>query len=92
MTYLTLRIGLFAVLLAVLMLIGFDWLSASLISAAVSLTLSLVLFKKQRDQLSTLIYERVQHRATHGQFDAESDLENQLLDSAEVDGSEPPAK
>lgn len=92
MTYLSLRIGLFAVLLLILMLIGADWLISAAIAAVLSLALSLLLFNKQRDQLSTLIYERVQHRAEHGQADDESDLENRLIDSAEVDGGEPPAK
>jgi uncharacterized protein YacL len=92
MTYLSLRIGLFAVLLVILMLIGADWLISAAIAAVLSLALSLLLFNKQRDQLSALIYERVQNRAQHGQADSDSDLENRLLDSAEVDGGEPPTK
>ncbi len=92
LTYLALRIGVFAVILAALLLLQLDPLFAALIAAVASLAISLIFFSKQRDVLSAQIYERVQHRAKFGQQDADSDLENAALDSAEVDKGEAPSK
>ena len=92
MTYLSLRLGIFVALLTILLLTGLDPLPSTLIAAVLALALSLLFLNRQRDRLSSLIYEQVQHRAKHGQIDGESDLENELLDSAEVDERQTPTE
>jgi hypothetical protein len=87
-----LRIGVFAVILGILLLLQLDPLYAAIIAAVASLAISLLFFGKQRDVLSAQIYERVQHRAKYGQRDHDSDIENSAIDSAEVDKGETPTK
>ncbi len=74
------RIGVFAGILAVLLLIGFNGYYSVAIAAVLSLAFSLIFLNKQRAALSKSIYERVQKNKTEGIEDAESDLENELLD------------
>ncbi len=74
------RIGVFAGILAVLLLIGVNGYYSVAIAAVVSLACSLIFINKQRAALSKSIYERVQKNKTEGIEDAESDLENELLD------------
>lgn len=87
-----LRIGVFAVILGVLLAFQLDPLFAALIAAVASLAISLLFFQKQRDALSAQIYERVQNRAKFGEKDVDSDIENAIIDSTEVDNRETPAK
>jgi predicted Na+-dependent transporter len=79
--YLLLRLAAFAMPLAILLAANVDPLFAAGISAVLALALSLLFFGKQRDLLSRDLYARVQHRKEHGQADADSDIENQILDS-----------
>ena len=74
------RIGVFAGILAVLLVIGFNGYYSVAIAAVLSLSFSLIFLNKQRAALSKSIYERVQKNKTEGIEDAESDLENELLD------------
>jgi uncharacterized protein YacL len=87
-----LRIGVFAVILGVLLAFQLDPLFAALIAAVASLAISLLFFQKQRDALSAQIYERVQNRAKFGEKDVDSDIENAIIDSTEIDNGEIPAK
>jgi len=73
-------LGVFAAVLTVFMLIGFGWLYSTLIAAALSLAFSLIFLNKQREALSSDIYNRVKKNKEVGIDDADSDLENDLLD------------
>ncbi len=80
LVYISARLGVFAAVLTVFMLLGFGWLYASLIAAALSLAFSLIFLSKQREALSSDIYNRVKKNKEVGIDDADSDLENDLLD------------
>ncbi|MFM6963436.1 MAG: DUF4229 domain-containing protein [Micrococcales bacterium] len=55
--YSLLRLGTFAVALGLLWLIGFNVYLATILAAAIALSVSLLLFTKQRNAASTHIYE-----------------------------------
>jgi cell division protein FtsL len=78
--YISARLGVFAAVLTVFMLIGFGWLYSTLIAAALSLAFSLIFLSKQREALSSDIYSRVKKTKDVGIDDSDSDLENDLLD------------
>lgn len=80
LVYISARLGVFALVLTVFMLIGFGWLYSTLIAAALSLAFSLIFLSKQREALSSDIYNRVKKNKEVGIDDADSDLENNLLD------------
>ena len=80
LVYISARLGVFAAVLTVFMLLGFGWLYASLIAAALSLAFSLIFLSKQREALSSDIYNRGKKNKEVGIDDADSDLENDLLD------------
>lgn len=80
LAYISARLGVFALVLTVFMLIGFGWLYSTLIAAALSLAYSLIFLSKQREALSSDIYNRVKKNKEVGIDDADSDLENDLLD------------
>lgn len=74
--YLVLRIGTFAALLAVLLLLRFDPFFASAIAAVLALAISLIFFSKQRDAVSAAIY-----RARNKKNDSDTDAEDSASDS-----------
>jgi hypothetical protein len=78
--YISARLGVFALVLTMFMVIGFGWLYSTLIAAALSLAFSLIFLSKQREALSSDIYNRVKKNKEVGIDDADSDLENDLLD------------
>ena len=80
LVYIVARLGVFAAVLTVFMLIGFGWLYSTLIAAALSLAFSLIFLSNQREALSSDIYNRVKKNKEVGLDDADSDLENDLLD------------
>ncbi|MEY3663481.1 MAG: hypothetical protein RI919_997 [Actinomycetota bacterium] len=80
LVYISARLGVFALVLTIFMLIGFGWLYSTLIAAALSLAFSLIFLSKQREALSSDIYNRVKKNKEVGIDDADSDLENDLLD------------
>jgi hypothetical protein len=80
LVYISARLGVFALVLTVFMLIGFGWLYSTLIAAALSLAFSLIFLSNQREALSSDIYNRVKKNKEVGIDDADSDLENDLLD------------
>ena len=55
--YISIRVGLFAVFLAILLALGFDPFFSALISAIVSLAISLIFFGKQRAAVSEAVYK-----------------------------------
>jgi hypothetical protein len=74
------RLGVFAVLLTILLLVGFNGYYSVAIAAVLSLAFSLIFLNKQRQALSQSIYDRVQKNKVDGIDDADSDLENDILD------------
>ena len=80
LVYISARLGVFALVLTIFMLIGFGWLYSTLIAAALSLAFSLIFLSKQREALSSDIYNRVKKNKEFGIDDADSDVENGLLD------------
>ena len=80
LVYIVARLGVFAAVLTVFMLFGFGWLYSTLIAAALSLAFSLIFLSNQREALSSDIYNRVKKNKEVGLDDADSDLENELLD------------
>jgi hypothetical protein len=80
LVYISARLGVFALVLTIFMIIGFGWLYSTLIAAALSLAFSLIFLSNQREALSSDIYNRVKKNKEVGIDDADSDLENDLLD------------
>jgi L-lactate permease len=55
--YISIRVGLFAAILAIMLAVGFDPFFSALIAAVVSLAVSLIFFNKQRAAVSEAIYK-----------------------------------
>jgi hypothetical protein len=55
--YISIRVGLFAAFLAILLALGFDPFFSALVSAIVSLAISLIFFGKQRAAVSEAVYK-----------------------------------
>ncbi|MCU1514335.1 MAG: hypothetical protein JWO10_1425 [Microbacteriaceae bacterium] len=81
LVYTLIRVGLFAVALAGLLLLGVDpWISA-IAAAVIGLCVSYIFFRGQRDAVATSI---VKVRAAPNR-DLDNDLENEALDRFEGD-------
>jgi hypothetical protein len=74
------RLGLFALFLAIFLVLGFDWLYSALVSGALALAASLVFLQKQRDELSKEIYKKFGQDNNSAVPDTDADLENRILD------------
>jgi hypothetical protein len=74
------RLGLFALFLAIFLVLGFDWLYSALVSGALALSASLVFLQKQRDELSKEIYKKFGKDNNSAVPDTDADLENRILD------------
>jgi len=73
-----LRFGLFAVLWAILYIIGLEWFVAALIALVLSIPLSLVLLAKPRAMLSQTIEQRIEaQKERRAQFDARLEGDDQ---------------
>jgi ABC-type bacteriocin/lantibiotic exporter with double-glycine peptidase domain len=81
LNYILIRVGLFVGILVIMILLNFDKFFSALIAAALSLAISLIFFRKQRDRVSEAVYKRINRNDTQGSDDAESDLENAVLDA-----------
>jgi hypothetical protein len=55
--YISIRVGLFAGFLAIMLALGFDPFFSALIAATVSLAISLIFFGKQRSAVSEAVYK-----------------------------------
>lgn len=55
--YITIRVGIFAAILAIMLALGFDPFFAAIVAAVVSLAISLIFFSKQRSAVSEAIYK-----------------------------------
>lgn len=74
LVYTLLRVGTFAVFLAIMLALRFDPFYATFIAAILALAFSLIFFNKQRDAVSKSIYEK-----RHAQRDYDSKTEDTLL-------------
>jgi hypothetical protein len=74
------RLGIFSGLLAIFLVLGFDWLYSTLVSGALALAVSLVFLQKQRDELSKEIYKRFGKDENSAVPDSDADFENKILD------------
>jgi hypothetical protein len=81
LNYILIRLGLFVGILVIMILLNFDKFFSALIAAVLSLAISLIFFRKQRDRVSEAVYKRINRNDTQGSDDAESDLENAVLDA-----------
>jgi hypothetical protein len=84
-TFTLARIGVFALFLTIMLLLGFDGIYAAIISGVLALAVSLVFFQKQRDALSKEIYKKFRRDDLSGVPDQDADIENRLLDLNEDD-------
>jgi membrane protein implicated in regulation of membrane protease activity len=75
-----LRMGLFVVTLGVLSIFVHDVLLAALFAAVISFALSVVLLRRQRDELSTHVYNRINSKRDGLNKPGTEDTENDLLD------------
>jgi hypothetical protein len=85
------RLGLFALFLAIFLVLGFDWLYSTLVSGALALAVSLVVLQKQRDALSKEIYKKFGKDDNSAIRDTDADFENAVLD-LEKDDDKPEGK
>jgi hypothetical protein len=74
------RLGLFAVAFAIFFGFTTDPFLAAIVAAGVSLLASIVLLRKQRAAMGEAVANRISRNDKHGADDADSDLENELLD------------
>jgi hypothetical protein len=77
LNYLLIRIGTFAGILTILLLLQLDPFFSSMIAAVLALAISLLFFSKQREAVSKAIYE-----ARFKKNDNDTDAEDQIGNSA----------
>ncbi len=77
LNYLLIRIGTFAGILTILLLLQLDPFFSSMIAAVLALAISLLFFSKQREAVSKAIYE-----ARFKKNDNDTDAEDQISNSA----------
>jgi hypothetical protein len=70
------RIGVFAVSLAALLLLGFNGLYATCIATAVAFAFSLVFLRKQRETAAKDLYGKVKRDAEQGIRDKDTEAED----------------
>jgi hypothetical protein len=81
LSYTLVRLGLFFGLFLALLALSFNPFFAAIIAATVSFAISLVFLDRQRKAMSAIVAEKLGRNKAGGYDDAESDLENQILDS-----------
>jgi hypothetical protein len=79
--YAVIRIGIFAAILTVLLAVGFNPIYSTLVAAALAFAISLVFLSKLREEASKSVYRRIKRDATEGIKDADTDVEDKILDS-----------
>jgi heme O synthase-like polyprenyltransferase len=80
--YSAIRVGIFAVALVVLLVVGVTGWIAAIVATVIGLCVSYIFFRPQRDAVAKSI---VDIRSTKDR-DVDNDLENDLLDRLESDG------
>jgi hypothetical protein len=76
--YTVIRLGVFIGLCVLFSVLGMPWLATVLFAATLSFAYSLLFLSGLRDQISKQIFEKRSN--TLGSGDAESDLENEIVD------------
>jgi L-lactate permease len=94
LSYTLLRLGLFALIFWIFLAFDFNPYFAAIIAATVSFAISLLFLDRQRKAMSAQVAEKLARDKSGSYQDQESDLENQILDSAplsetEVDNNKP---
>lgn len=74
--FVTVRVGLFFGILAVMLLLKFDPFFSALVAAGLGAAISLFFLGRQRDAVSEDVYNRINRKKT----DAQGDSENAALD------------
>lgn len=90
LSYTLIRLGLFFGIFFAFLLLNFNPYFAAIIAAVVSFSLSLLLLDRQRNALSESVAKKLSRDLSGTYPDAESDLENRLLD-LEGDSKKPKA-
>lgn len=91
-SYTIIRLAMFFGIFLVLALLDFNPYFAAIIAAVASFALSLVFLDKQRKALSEEVHEKLSRKSDGSYQDADSDLENQLLDESKTDDDQPETK
>lgn len=86
--YTLIRLGLFFGIFLIFAFLDFNIYFAAIIAAAISLAISLLVLDRERSSLSEQIHERFARPEDGSYRDAESDLENQVLDQLDEGGSQ----
>jgi hypothetical protein len=81
LSYTLVRLGLFFGLFLALLALSFNPFFAAIIAATVSFAISLVFLDRQRKAMSAVVSEKLGRNKAGSYDDAESDLENQIIDS-----------
>jgi hypothetical protein len=90
LSYTLIRLGLFFGLFLLLLGLSFNPFFAAIIAASISFAISLLFLDNQRRAMSAVVSEKLARNKDGSYDDAESDLENELLDSkGEVDRVNP---
>jgi hypothetical protein len=76
--YTVIRLGVFIGLCVLFGVLGMPWLATVLFAATLSFAYSLLFLSGLRDQISKQIFEK--RNSALGSGDAESDLENEIVD------------
>ena len=76
--FVTVRVGLFFGILAVMLLLKFDPFFSALVAAALGAAISLFFLGRQRDAVSEDVYQRINRKRK----DAQGDAENEALDES----------
>jgi hypothetical protein len=88
LTYTLARLGIFAAVLAILLVIGIQWAFATIGAALISLLVSYIALPRLRWQVATSLAERKQAP----EHDADSDYEDDFVDAADAPApASPPA-
>jgi len=80
-SYTLLRLGLFVVFFWGFLALGFNTYVAAIIAAGVSFAISLLFLDKQRNAMSQAVSKKLARNDKGSYDDAESDLENDIVDS-----------
>lgn len=78
--YALIRIGIFAAILSIFLVLRFNPIYATLVAAALAFAISLVFLSKLRDEASKSVYQRIKRESAEGIKDADTETEDAILD------------
>lgn len=79
--YAVIRIGIFAAILTLFLVIGFNPIYSTLVAAALAFAISLVFLSRLREEASKSVYHRIKRESAEGIKDADTETEDSILDS-----------